>query len=114
MKQDIIIRHKELERGDKLLSLFWEIVAASGARASPENSESVCCDKSDQGSRRSKEGAIISSGAPDNVQSWEEVSGVLGDKLSAEAAEECLRLLEEATEAYEGQGFEKQAGHATR
>lgn len=114
MNRDIITCHKELERGDKLMSLFWEIVAASGARASPEKSKSVSCDESDHGSRKSNEDAITSAGTPDNVQFREEVSGVLGDKLSTEAAEECLRLLVEATEAYEGQGFETQAGHAIR
>lgn len=114
MKQGIITCHKELERGDKLMSLFWEIVAASGARSSPEKSENTSCDKSDHSSRKSNEDAMTSTEAPDNVQFWEGVSGVMGDKLSAEAAEECLRLLVEAVEAYEGQGFEKQAGHAIR
>lgn len=40
--------------------------------------------------------------------------GTSGDALPPETENECLQLLAEAHEAYEGQGFERQAEYATR
>lgn len=44
----------------------------------------------------------------------ENATGAPGETLSPETAAECLTLLAEAAEAYEGQGFGQQAENATR
>lgn len=96
------------------MGLFWEAVAKSGlvSRVGTDGSTARKGNKGGSGGIRS--GAVqIGLEREDESHLGEKLSG-FGGTLSPEAAGECLRLLAEAREAYDGQGFGQQADSAAR
>lgn len=140
--EDIITRKKALERGDKLMTAFWETVAANTPQTKSGHSLSAAA------TAVTAAGVIRAVGGDSVTKRWGLASptsnivsvGNLGAKaattipaakkktdderpqqipgpggaFSPEAAETCLQLLADAREAYEGQGFALQADGAAR
>lgn len=87
--EDQITRRKALERGNRLMFLFWE---ASGATVG---------SAIDKATRRS--GSEI-----------EDEQTLSGADLSSQTASQCVTLLMRAKEEYEGQRLHEQANRADR
>lgn len=133
--EDIITRNKALERGDKLMTTFWDTLGAntaSGTKGGPKNGPSLTATATavtavgiitGGAATLNKNSNIVGGGGVANTvttaenpshDEWgQEVPGP-GGALSPETAETCLQLLADAREAYEGQGFALQADGASR
>lgn len=120
--EDVITRKKALERGDHLMSLFWNTVkksitsittkvnATRSATTTITTTTASCAD-----AKHKHMGIVAAASAVQLTRlSHDEDSGIEGGDLSPETAEKCLGLLTQAKEAYEGQGFAQQAESATR
>lgn len=122
--EDIITRNKALERGDKLMSLFWSAVnkdgpptAATSTGANGAKVTTALATRFGNSKRKSiaarNNSVVKATTAEDDKNNSQQGPGI-GGKLSSEIAGKCLGLLAEAKEAYEGQGFGQQADSAAR
>ena len=134
--EDIITRKKALERGDKLMTAFWDtmeadipqaksgpslaVTAVAIAAAGLMRQQSQTWGFTSSNHHIVNTGDVRSKGATTALATRKRINDVKqqvhgpGGALSLEAAETCLQLLADAKEAYEGQGFALQADGAAK
>lgn len=107
--EERIVRAKALEQGELLMSAFREKAREAGVAVSGTGNETAS-SVAEAGAGASR--ATDAQGA-EGGEGGEGI-GAGGDVASAESAEECLAILEEAKQVYERRGFVRQAEEADR